>query len=63
MRPYLDEQTKTMTLRSLKVFLMVNLGRTIPPYEIENLADYLDPDGDGFITWQEIERGLTFGNA
>ena len=40
-----------MTLRALKVFLMVNLGRTLPPYEIENLADHLDPDGDGFITW------------
>ncbi len=51
MRPYMDEQTRSMTLRAIKVFLMVNLGRTLPPYEIENLADHLDPDGDGFITW------------
>jgi hypothetical protein len=47
----MDEQTKSMTLRALKVFLLVTLGRTVPPYEIENLAGYLDGDGDGFITW------------
>ena len=58
----MDEQTKSMTLRALKVFLMVNLGRTIPPYEIENLAAHLDGDGDGFITWLEIERELSFSN-
>ena len=51
LRPYMDEETKSLTLRSLKVFLMVTLGRTVPPYEIENLADHLDKDGDGFITW------------
>jgi hypothetical protein len=59
-RPYLIEERKSMTIRSLKVFLTVTCGsgKALSPYEVECLVDSLDPDKDGWITWAEIEREL-----
>ncbi len=58
-RPFIDSVTKSMTMRSLKLFLTVSIGKCLSPYEIECLVDHLDTDRDGFITWDEISRQLS----
>ena len=54
----MDSEKKLMTLRALKMFIAVSLGRAFAAHEIHNLVDQMDPDGDGFITWQEIDRSF-----
>ncbi len=34
LRPYMDSEKKTMTLRALKMFMAVSLGRAFAAYEI-----------------------------
>ena len=51
LRPFMDSEKNRMTIRGFKMFLAVTLGRAFAAHEIENFADRMDPDGDGFITW------------
>jgi hypothetical protein len=48
MGPYLEDRItgdqKLINIRSLKVFLLINAGRTLTPQEIENLVEHLDKD-------------------
>ena len=68
LRTYLDDipggdqgsGTKVINIRSLKVFLLVQACRGISAHEVENLVEYLDRDGNGFVGLYDLEREINF---
>ena len=56
-KPFLDEG-HVINIRNMKAFLFVTF--TLPDYEIENLIDLLDKDGNGFIPMQDIQKAVEF---
>jgi Ca2+-binding EF-hand superfamily protein len=60
-KPFTEEHTGQINIRHLKVFLFVTF--ILPPYEIENMIDYLDKDNDGFVSNQDIEKELEFAKG
>ena len=63
--PYLDEQPKfkkeeqsIINIRNLKTFFY--LGLALPPYDIENLIEYLDKDNNGFVGVNDLQKEIEF---